>query len=85
MIFNKRPPSGSAAEVKLEAYESLDEEDKQWIDQLAYEVEILFEEEGIYKANKHMHEAIDGCDNEWHLALWWKLNSKTRSSLKRKT
>lgn len=83
MILSKRPPSGSAAEIKLEAYESLSLEDQQWIDNLAYEVEVLFNEEGVDKARKHMNDAILGCDGDWYLALWWKLGSKTRSALKR--
>lgn len=82
MIFDKRPPPGSAAEIKLEAYESLDDDGRGFINQLAYEIETVFNEVGAEDAKKYMDEAIGGSDEEWLLALWWKLNSKIRSAIK---
>lgn len=85
MLFNndKRPPPGSAAAVKYDAYEALDDEGKQFIDQLAYEVAVLFDEEGLEKAKRHMNDALRDCDDEWRLALWWKLNSRIRTAFRK--
>ena len=79
----KRPPAGSAAEVKLDAYESLDDDGKAFIDQLAHEVSSLFYEEGVEPARLHMETTIKDCDGEWRLALWWKLHSQVRTALKK--
>ena len=80
---NKRPPAGSAAEVKMDAYESLDDAGKAFVDQLAYEVESLFHENGIEQARFHMEINLRNCDVEWRLALFWKLGSQVRTALKK--
>jgi len=79
----KRPPSGSAAEIKYEAYKSLDEDGKQFIDQLAYEISVIFYETGIDKAKEYMQESMQNSEHEWTLALWWKLGSKIRTAFKK--
>lgn len=85
MIFNdqKRPPAGSAAEVKLDAYESLDDDGKAFIDQLAFEIASLFYADGIETAREHMETNLQNCDVEWRLALFWKLHSQVRTALKK--
>ena len=85
MLFNneRRPPPGSAAEIKYEAYESLDDDGKKFIDQLAYEVAVIFFEDGLEKAKSYMNDSLQVCEQEWRLALWWKLSSKVRTAFRK--
>jgi hypothetical protein len=80
-----RPNPASGAGVKLEAYESLDDEGRKFIDQFALEVASLVHDGEVKIANEMIKEWFDGAEdvNTWMLALYWKLDSKTRSALKK--
>lgn len=79
------PPSISGAGIKKEAYDSLDEEEKMWIDELADEITYTVQAFSAAEANKIISDKLDDTDdvNTWKLALYWKLDSKTRSALKK--
>jgi hypothetical protein len=79
-------PKASPAAIKQDAYNDLDSESRAWIDNLALEVVALLEKEGADQANAHIAESIGNPENrdELKFALWHRLDSKTRSALKKK-
>jgi hypothetical protein len=81
-----KSPKGSPAAIKEDAYSSLDDSGKEWIDALAIEVVSLLEKEGTEQANQHIKEMLGNPPNliELRNALWHRLDSKTRSALKAK-
>ena len=81
----KKPPSGSAAEIKHDAYESLDVDGKAFIDNLALEVVDILGADGAPEAIKYINVKLQNTDLEWRNALWHRLDSKTRTALKAKT
>lgn len=85
ILKSYNPPSISGAGIKKEAYDSLDEEEKSWVDELADEITYTVQAYGAEAANKIIHDKLDDSDdvNNWKLALFWKLDSKTRSALKK--
>ena len=80
-----RPNPASGAGVKLEAYESLEDIDRAFVDELAQEVTYLVENNLMELAKAKIKHDLDGAEdiNTWMLALYWKLDSKTRSALKK--
>ena len=81
----KKPPSGSAAEIKHDAYESLDVDGKAFIDNLAVEVVDILGTDGAPEAIKYINVKLQNTDLEWRNALWHRLDSKTRTALKAKS
>jgi hypothetical protein len=79
-------PAGSAAAIKQDAYSSLDAEAKTWIDNLALEVVTILNTEDAEQANAHIAESLGDAGNiiELKTALWHRLDSKTRTALKKK-
>lgn len=83
-----RPNSASGAAVKLEAYESLGQDEQEYIANLSFEVKLILEKEGAQSANEHIANKIpsEGDDsydpNTFKMALYHLLDSKTRSQLK---
>lgn len=76
------PNPSSGAGTKKEAYDSLSLEDRAWIDNLATEVEEVFAVDGAESAITHIKAAMgENADISFKLALWWKLDSKTRSAI----
>ena len=80
-----KPPSGSAAEIKHDAYESLDADGKAFIDNLAVEVVDILGTDGAPEAIKYINVKLQNTDLEWRNALWHRLDSKTRTALKAKS
>lgn len=78
----KEPHPSSGAGTKKEAYDSLAPEDRAWIDGLAKEVTEICTVETPEKAISHIKESLgENSDITFKLALWWKLDSKTRSAI----
>jgi hypothetical protein len=84
-LTDGRPHPASGAGTKLEAYESLDDLDRGFVDELAKEVTYLVGNGLIDLAKARIKHDLDGAEdmNIWLLALYWKLDSKTRSALKK--
>ena len=81
-VQTKAPNSSSGAGTKKEAYDSLSLEDRAWIDNLAEEVTEVFAVDGAESAITHIKAAMgENADISFKLALWWKLDSKTRSAI----
>ena len=97
--YEEKPEAGAkvvatkAPNVKVEAYEELDDEGKAWVDNLAFEVTKLFNEgfdaqdlikhikAGLGEPNKDMPpEAIEDY-HRFKLAIWSRLDSPVRSSI----
>lgn len=77
-----QPHPASGAGTKKEAYDSLAPEDRAWIDGLAKEVTEICTVETPEKAISHIKESLgENSDITFKLALWWKLDSKTRSAI----
>jgi hypothetical protein len=85
ILTDGRPNPASGAGTKLEAYESLDDIDRAFVDELAMEVAYLVGNNLIDLAKAKIKHDLDGAEdmNTWLLALYWKLDSKTRSALKK--
>lgn len=81
-VQTKAPNPSSGAGTKKEAYDSLSLEDRAWIDNLAEEVTEVFAVDGAESAITHIKAAMgENADISFKLALWWKLDSKTRSAI----
>lgn len=81
-VQTKAPNPSSGAGTKKEAYDSLSLEDRAWIDNLAEEVTEVFAVDGAESAITHIKAAMgENSDISFKLALWWKLDSKTRSAI----
>jgi len=82
----RKAPSGSPAAIKQDAYESLDQESKAWIDNLAIEVVTILDKEDAIQANAHIAESLGNAENLLDLktALWHRLDRITRTALKKK-
>jgi hypothetical protein len=83
-VNGKKPeakPANPLTEMKQDAFEQLPEDEKEFLRKLAADVTALTQEgreaEG-YAMIEHKH-----LDTEEKLALWWLLDSKTRSAVKR--
>ncbi len=77
------PHPASGAGTKKEAYDSLDDSDREWVDELARNVSGLHAEgmnaDGLIAFIK---SALgDDFDPAFKLALWWKLDSKVRTAI----
>ena len=86
----KQPPPISGAAIKKEAYESLNADEKRFIDELAADVTDMLADQGRESALALIAEKIpmDGGEdydpNTFKNALAWRLDSQTRSALKGK-
>lgn len=76
-----RAIQNSAKEVAGDAFRAMEPDMQTFISDLAVDVERLMEREGVEQAHAHIEEAK--LDDEGKLALWYKLESKTRSALKK--
>ena len=76
-----RPPANTAREVAGDEFRALTPDMQTWICDLAGEVEALMAKEGPEQAYQHVEE--NKLDNDAKMALWYKLESKTRAALKK--
>ena len=76
----KAPPN-TAREVAGDEFRALSSDMQIWICDLAGEVEALMAKEGSEQAYQHVEE--NKLDNDAKMALWYKLESKTRAALKK--
>lgn len=84
----KKPSNLSAAAVKADAFESLEADEKVWIKELAEAVTAMVEAGTVKDAADEIDDAIPQVGErrlpkatEYKVALWGKLDSKTRSAL----
>jgi hypothetical protein len=75
------PPAGSAAWVKKEAFDSQNEEEQDFLRNVATVVRGILDEHGEKNAAEWLLGQRLDCDEQ--LALWWLLPSHVRSALKR--
>lgn len=82
LLKTDSPNPASGAGVKKAAYDSLDDESREWVDNLAREVTELFQS-GITARALLLFIAgeLGDSEMEFKLALWWKLDSKVRTFL----
>lgn len=75
-----RQIQNSAKEVAGDAFRALDADMQTFIADLSIDVEKLFTKEGAAQAYEHIEE--QKLDDEGKLALWYRLESKTRAAIK---
>ena len=75
------PPSGSAAGIKKEAYDSMDEEEQAYLQELAADIRFRLAR-NVSEAREFLDKHILEVDE--YNALWWILDSKERALLKGK-
>lgn len=87
-LYPSKAPGASGAEVKREAFEALEEEEKAWIVELAVAVTAMVQQGAVKDAAEDIDYAIPEVGEkrppkavEYKVALWGKLDSKTRTAL----
>lgn len=74
-------PKNTAKEVAGDEFRALPPDMQTWICDLAAEVESLITKEGASQAYAHIEE--NRVEGDTKMALWYKLDSKTRAALKK--